>query len=304
MRSWKSIVTLFVLLAVAICGNAGVASCEETAKGTETESKHTLWRISSEENSIYVAGSIHLLREEDYPLADALEKAFEESDVLVLEMDLARAYDTKGAMMMVRQSRLEEGETLEKMLSQETYAMASGIISEMGFEMGMYERYKPWFFAMTLVLTKLETLGFHAGTGVEFYLHKKAVEAGKEIVGLETMEFQLGLFESFSRLDQEMLLRQTVKDLDIIEKYLDRLVKAWKTGDVETLEELTLESFKEYPTIYEQLVTSRTKNWVPVIESLLKRGRKCMVVVGTGHVIGNEGLVELMKKKGYKVEQL
>ncbi len=301
MRSWKSMIALFVLLAFSFCGTLLAAENEE---GARTDSKHALWRVSSKENSIYVMGSIHLLKKENYPLADALEKAFEDSKVLVMEVDPAQEDDREVQWRMMQMMFLEKDETLEKMIDKDTYEKASVVAPAVGIEMHRVQNFKPWLFAMQLATAKLQTLGFTPDLGLDIYFHGKAVEAGKKVVGLETLEYQLSILDGLSRVDQDQLVRQTLKDLEIIETEMDGIVKAWETGDVGKVNELILKSFREYPAIYEQVITKRTKEWVPEIESLLNLGMKCLVIVGAGHLAGDEGLLELLKKKGYTVEQL
>lgn len=307
MRSWKSMIAMFVLMALSFCGIAPVAVSEEIApavESVESSGQHTLWRVSSEEHSIYVAGSIHLLKQENYPLADVLEKAFEESQVLVMEVDPAQEDDPGVQWRMMQMMFLEKGETLEKMIEKETYEKASVVAPEVGIEMDRVQNFKPWLFAMQLAAAKLQSLGFKPDLGLDMYFHGKAVEAGKKVVGLETLEYQLSVLDGLSKIDQDRLVRQTLKDLEVIETEMERVVKAWQTGDLETVNELILKSFREYPVIYEQVITKRTKEWLPEIESMLNLGMKCLIVVGAGHLVGDEGLVELLKKKGYSVEQL
>lgn len=301
MRSWKSMIALFVLLAFSFCGTLLAAENEE---GARTDSKHALWQVSSKENSIYVMGSIHLLKKENYPLADALEKAFEDSKVLVMEVDPAQEDDREVQWRMMQMMFLEKDETLEKMIDKDTYEKASVVAPAVGIEMHRVQNFKPWLFAMQLATAKLQTLGFTPDLGLDIYFHGKAVGAGKKVVGLETLEYQLSILDGLSRVDQDQLVRQTLKDLEIIETEMDGIVKAWETGDVGKVNELILKSFREYPAIYEQVITKRTKEWVPEIESLLNLGMKCLVIVGAGHLAGDEGLLELLKKKGYTVEQL
>jgi uncharacterized protein YbaP (TraB family) len=205
---------------------------------------------------------------------------------------------------MMQMMFLEKGETLEKMIEKETYEKAGVVAPEVGIEMDRVQNFKPWLFAMQLTTAKLQSLGFKPDLGLDMYFHGKAVEAGKKVVGLETLEYQLSVLDGLSKIDQDRLVRQTLKDLEVIETEMERVVKAWQTGDLETVNELILKSFREYPVIYEQVITKRTKEWLPEIESMLKLGMKCLVVVAAVHQVGDEGLVELLNKKGYTVEQL
>ena len=339
MKSWKSTIVLFaaaLLVGLAVHSvrdaralegwapapprdvTAGVETAEGPGslpgapragdlmalEGSGAGGRHALWRVGSGTHSIYLAGSIHLLRKENYPLADVLEKAFDQCRVLVLEIDPSEATDPEAVQAMLAKGKLPVGETLERQIGKETYTMASAKVSEMGMDMAGFRDFKPWFFLLTLTQARFQALGFDPALGLDMYFYSKAVEAGKEVVGLETIDFQIDLFDGMSGVDQDRLVRQGLKDLDVVETEMDEIVTAWSTGDVKTLEGLIFESFRDYPAIFDRLVTRRTKNWMPTIESLLKGGKRCLVVVGVGHLVGDEGLVELLRARGYAVEQL
>lgn len=270
----------------------------------KVSSKNILWRIGSQNNSVYLLGSIHLLKSDNYPLNDIIENAFEDSQILVLEFDLESMNDPEIQQAMLMKGMFSEGQTLEKSIGKDAYKLAKTKTEELGVDIAMFENFKPWFFAMTLTTMKLQLLGFNSQYGLDFYFFMKAKQTGKQIMGLETPEYQLDLFDKMSSHNQELLVYQTLLELDIIEKEIDTILNAWSTGDARELGTMLLKSFKEYPGLYETLVTSRNKNWMSKIESFLEKKENYMILVGAGHLVGKNGLVELLKNKGYSIEQL
>jgi uncharacterized protein YbaP (TraB family) len=267
-------------------------------------SKNCLWRIQSEQNTVYLMGSLHLLKKENYPLHKEIEKAFEDSKVLVLEVDLGEANDPRTQQMMLMKGMFTDGRTLEKAIDEKTYDLAKMKLGELGVDIAPFNNFKPWFFATTLVTIKMQALGFNPELGLDAYFFKKAKQSGKKVIGLETFEYQLGLLDKMSASNQELMVEQSLLELDLIEKEMGSLVQAWSSGDTKGLEDTLLLSFKDFPELYNSLIISRNKKWLEDIESFLRERDHYMIIVGAGHLIGEKGLVELLKKKGYSVEQL
>ena len=126
----------------------------------------------------------------------------------------------------------------------------------------------------------------------------------KSVLGLETFEQQMDMLDTMSKINPDDLVRQAIKDLDVLEEELDTILNAWSTGDMDKLEDTILKSFKEFPDIYRVLITQRNKKWIKKIEAFLGEKENHMIVVGAAHLAGKNGLVEVLKKKGYSVEQL
>jgi uncharacterized protein len=274
------------------------------AEPTNAASRDCLWRVQSASNCVYLLGSVHLLKAENYPLSVAINKAYYDSRILVLETDLGKAQDTAAQMAILSKGMYGGSNTLVGTLSPATYAMAKQRTKEMGLDMALFDHFKPWYFVMVLTVAKLQALGFNPMDGLDWHFFRRARSEEKQVIGLETLDYQLNLFETISPADQDLLVQQSLKDFDVIEKDMDRILRAWQTGDVEELEKTLLKSFKEYPRIYETFVARRNRNWMPRIESFLKGTDNYMVVVGAGHLAGKDSLIRMLQKQGYKVEQL
>jgi hypothetical protein len=150
---------------------------------------------------------------------------------------------------------------------------------------------------------ELVNLGANPEYGEDQHFFKLAKESNHKIIPLETVEFQLNLMLSFSGPDEELLVEKTLEEMDDEKKEYNDLVTAWKTGDSAALEKM-LNEMRDAPTVFKKLVSDRTASWVPQVDELLQGSQNAMIIVGAGHLVGPDGMVELLRKQGYKVTQL
>jgi hypothetical protein len=207
-------------------------------------------------------------------------------------------------MFVLQNAMCGEGKTLRTELGDSVFALAEERAESLGVDLAPFSEFKPWFVALTLTLAEMQKMAFDPMLGVEMQFAKSAKEAGKPIVSLETAQYQLGLFIGLTGDEQRDLLLHTLSQLSDIEKELAKIIAAWKTGSLADLDETLNKSFDEFPSIYERLVTRRNRHWVERIGEFLASGRTHVVIVGVGHMPGREGLLELLAKKGYAIEQM
>jgi uncharacterized protein YbaP (TraB family) len=267
------------------------------------QEKSFLWRVNSDQNRLYILGSIHLLKKETYPLKKSIEDAFEQTKKLVLEIDFGSANPQKIQQLMLQKSISTDGTVLHQNVSNETYQAVAVRAKELGIDIGVLSPFKPWVIAMTMAAIKLQKLGFDPSLGVDRHLADRAKQTDKPTAGLETAEFQLDLFDQFSAKEQELLLRQSMDEMDHMERNVTAIVQAWKSGDVGAVEKHLLVGMRDYPEIHRKVIDDRNQRWLPQIESLLLRGENALVVVGAAHLVGKNGIIELLKDRGYRVEQ-
>jgi hypothetical protein len=266
-------------------------------------SHHILWKVQSSHNTIYLLGSIHVLQEKHYPLDTHLYEAFNQASTVMFEVDLDGLSSPLSQWQMLTKGLYLNGQNLQRVLSTDSYEAAKANFAELGFNIENFHRMKPWMAAMAVTALELRKLGFESAWGVDRHFFEKAQEAEKDIQGLESVEFQLGLFDNLSTPIQELFLLQSLEDLKNIEARIKEMVDAWTQGNVKDLERL-LERMREYPELYQALVVSRNQNWLPHIEQALQQPKPVFIVVGTMHLLGKEGLLMVLKEKGYAVEQL
>jgi uncharacterized protein YbaP (TraB family) len=248
-------------------------------------------------------GSIHVLKAADYPLAAPIEAAFSNASIVAFETDIVALDDPAVAMKLMSKSLLPEGETLSKQVSPAVYKEWVKQVSEMGLPPEMFERFTPGMAAITVSMLEVQKLGLNPEHGVDKHFFALARKSGKEIIPLEPVEFQLNLLTGFSKEEGEGLLKATLKDMANMKTDLAKLLQAWKVGDAAQLEKLLNEAMKESPAIFKRMVTDRNQNWLPKIEELARGKKNAVVIVGAAHLVGKDGVVELLRKKGTSVIQ-
>jgi uncharacterized protein YbaP (TraB family) len=267
------------------------------------QDKSFLWRIQSDKSTIYILGSVHFLKKESYPLKKTIEKVFDNTQKLVLEIDL-KSEDTAGVQRVALEKGINRDRTLQQSVSSETYSLAEKRAQELGIDIRALSPLKPWVVALTMTALQLQKLGFDPNYGVDRYLAERAIKSGKTIVGLETAAFQIGLIDQLSQKDQEAMLRQSLKEMDLLDRALDQIVRAWSTGDVIALEGLLLSGMREYPAVHQTIVVDRNRRWLPRIEKMIEQGESALITVGAAHLVGKDGVIELLRARGYTVEQM
>ncbi len=293
--------TSAVLAAIILSFLCIIASVQQTSAA---EKKHSLWKISSKTNTIYMFGSVHLLKEGDYPLDESIERAFENSSRIFFEVNLDAIDEQKMKQLTIATGTYKEGQTLKDDLSEKDYEFTRKRLADLGLNIEQFKRLKPWLLAITLDVLELQKQGFDPSKGIDKYFYAKAKKDGKNVDGFETAEYQLNLLADMPPAMQETLLLQTMKELDDVQKEMTAVVEAWKSGDAEALDTILLKSFKDFPALYKALVADRNKNWLPKVENLVGQKENIMIIVGAAHLVGKDGIIALLKQKGYKVEQL
>ena len=274
-----------------------------TSGSLAAQEKSLLWQVSRADKSIFLLGSIHFLRKENYPLNKAILAALDASKRLVLEIDLNRTSTESAQKATLEKAVYRDGTNLAQNVSPETYELASRRANELGLDMRILNPMKPWFVALTMVAIKLQRMGLDPKLGVDRHLAERAKSSGKPTSGLETLESQLGLFDQLSKREQELMLRETVGELERLDKDINEIVQSWLKGDETRLTTLLLTGMQEYPDLYEKILVERNRRWLSDIEKLLQQGSGAMVVVGAAHLVGQDSVVEMLKAKGYSVEQ-
>jgi uncharacterized protein YbaP (TraB family) len=270
-------------------------------QGTEPSGKTFMWRTDNGGTTLYLLGSIHALREDAYPLPTVIDAAFTQAEVVVFEIDLDDM--TTAAIQLMTVGTLDEGVNLESVVGPEIWAEFADHVAETGFQPSFFQGMRPWMAALTLTAFELSSQGYVSTAGLDTHLSQRAKESGKERRALETAEYQVSLFAELSPEQSLAFLRYTLSDLESIIPEMDELYLDWRTGDVEPVEQLLLEGFEEFPEVFERMVVERNRAWIPQIEELLAGERDAMVVVGSMHLVGEIGLVNLLREKGYTVEQ-
>lgn len=301
-----------VLLTIPACtgklAQTGAEQSQTKAQGQSADESQSgkvfLWSIESPQNTLYLLGSVHLLQEKDYPLPAVLETAYQDAERLVFEVDLNEAQSPEVQQLMLKKATLSNGETLQTVLSSKTYQLAEQKAEEVGLPIQAMAQFEPWFFSLSLLATKLNQLGFQAQYGVDRHYYDRAVKDGKEISALETIAEQINVFDALNPSNQDDYVQQTLLELDTLGNSITDIVQAWKVGDLATIENLLFESFEQYPDMRTKLFDDRNQNWLQTLVPLLEKEEDYLVVVGAGHLVGDNNVLQLLEDKGYSADQL
>ncbi len=275
-----------------------------TAAASTTPALHSLWKAQGQSNTVYLLGSIHLLRQTDYPLPQVMENAFSNSQVAVFEVDMEKAEDPMESMRLIEKSKLPDGQTLEKVLPARIYASFTNHMASAGLPMMIVDTMRPGMAVMMLEAMELTKLGADPSLGPDDHYFKLAKQTNRKTVALETVDFQVDLLLGFAGEDEELMVEKSLEQIDDEKMDYEDMVAAWKKGDSAALEKMLNEMRQEAPQVFKKMVSDRTASWVPKVDELLHGSQNAIVIVGAGHLIGADGLVELLKKKGVKVTQM
>ncbi len=292
MRVQSTVVVMLVVSTVVLA----------PAAGCDSEVSSFLWRVSSGERSVFLLGSIHFMKEDAYPLGAAIERAFDNAGMVVFETDIDELGDAAVSLLVA--GTLEGDATLADVLPPELFDDVSERLEALGSGVGGFSKMKPWMVALSLTSLELMRADYLSSQGIDAYLSSKAKTEGKPQDGLETIDYQVSLFAEMSEEESVDFLRYTLTELDTMIPLVDELVAAWKIGNSAKIAELLVDGFEGHDALYDRLVTERNLQWLPLIEKLFQGDVDAMVVVGSLHLVGEQGLIELLKGKGYEVEQL
>jgi uncharacterized protein YbaP (TraB family) len=198
----------------------------------------------------------------------------------------------------------DEDKTLEDAIGAQRYQRVEQEGNRLGLPVEALQQLQPWLVAMTLAQLQYMKLGFDPEQGVEKQLERKAVQDHKEITGLETLEEQLGLLAGLSATDQAKFLDLTLEEMHEMQGETESLLGAWRSGNAQQLAAMLSDEYKVAPSLYRMLIADRNKRWMPQIEKLLRGDKDYLIVVGALHLVGNGGLLELTKAKGFAAKQL
>lgn len=262
------------------------------------------WRVTAgaggeAAGELVLLGSIHYLREQDYPLPARVDELYRQADVLVLELGPEDLDPARVQAALLGAAMLPPGHSLEAVLGEELYARAVERARELGVDIAVLAPFQPWMVALTLTDLGQARHGFRGDLGLEQHLLRQAVADDKEVSGLEALETQIAVFDGLSDAEQRALLEQALAELEELGESMRTLASAWREGRLDALAEELLAEFRGFPELYDALVTQRNSDWVIRLEELLMDERHHLVVVGALHLVGPENVVELLEARGW-----
>ena len=264
----------------------------------------TLWRIDGADNTVYLLGSIHLLRAEDHPLPRAIDAAYADAEVVVMELDMDDLDPVRTQAAFNHAGVMTDGTTLRDLMGEEHYRAAEEAAAAIDVPLDMLASSEPWLAAITVELMMLYRMGFDPLLGVEMTMTNRATADGKPIEGLETVEEQLGFLDGLPMAAQREMLLQTLLQGAAISETVDALIDAWRFGDTATLEAELLQGIEKQDALHDALIVGRNQRWAETISTWLDDDRDYLVVVGALHLVGDNGVPSLLDRAGYGIQQI
>ncbi len=274
-------------------------SLEPETPLAQNDSKYMFFTVKGKKNTVYLMGSLHIGNNSFYPFPEQIESAFANTPNIVLEVNTDSKEVSAKISNISSYGYLQDNKTLKDVLSKDLYQAVETNLLNYGLPMERVNRLKPWLVAATLTNFKMMSLGYATDIGTEKYFLEKAGD--KRIFELESFEDQINIFDS---IDGNLFLALTLLSLSAMEKQVETLVESWKNQDIQTLEAITMEgiendSQKDY---FEKFYFNRNLAMTEKIKSYLNQNENYFVLVGAGHLVGEKGILTLLKNAGYSVE--
>ncbi len=273
----------------------------------QASGKNFAWRISKGKQHGYLMGSIHFGKESMYPLPITILNAFKSADALVVEANVADADQNMLAQMMMSSGVYNDGTTLKTVLDAATWKELNVLSTSIGIPSAMIEGMRPWFASMTLTALALKNIGLDETLGIDQHFLDFAKKEHKPIRELESVKQQLAMLSGLPQKVQIAMLQQTISDVGNAKEYFDTMFKSWQSGNPQALNKIFIDDMKKNAVgeeLYRLMITDRNIAMAKGVDTMLRGGCNCFVVVGAGHMGGEMGLIELLQAKGYKTEQL
>ena len=264
----------------------------------------SLWKVQLHNSVTYIGGTCHILRKSDYPLPEEFVKAYEDSDIIVFETQLEELNSPKSQEMIIKKGFYTDELSLDKVLSPRTYDFLKKYCEDSGIPVLSLNKLKPSMVVLTLLGLELQKLGVNQ-TGVDHYFHHMATTEGKKIEGLESVTKQIEFVVSMGEGNEDDFIEHSIKDLKKTRQILNELIPAWRQGDEDKLYQLYIAPMKtDYPNLYSTLIAERNREWLSKIKRYLQTSQNEFILVGVGHLVGKDGIINHLKRSGYIINKL
>lgn len=305
-RRWRPFA--WICLALLLCLTAMPPLAAQPAAAAHAPPVPLLWKVSKGEAHLYLLGSFHLLKPDDYPLSPDVEHAFADARRLVFELAPDEVDSPDLGRRMTAAGLRRDGTSLQQELDAATWRKLQAYAARRGLSLEMLQAYRPWFVGLTVSLAAMTEQGMDPALGLDRHFMQLALKSGKPASGLEKADEQIALLAGMSPEEQRQMLAEVLDDAAVGDDQTLRLHAAWRRGDAERLwKEMAQDMRRQYPALYRSINVERNERWVPRLEQMLQsapaRGN-VLVVVGALHLLGGDGVVEKLRARGYAVERI
>ncbi|MEM1154525.1 MAG: TraB/GumN family protein [Pseudomonadota bacterium] len=266
----------------------------------------SVWKVSNGSDYLYLGGTIHLLAADDYPLPEEFDSAYKDAQTIILETDISAVNSPDFQAKLMAAMSYDDERTLASVLEPEVFSdleqfMASRQIPSLGFF-----AIQPWGVMLLVTMMEYQRMGLLPGYGVDLHFNNRAMADNKTILGLETPEEQLSFLASMGEVDPNLMVKNTLQDLQRLPEFVDLMKSSWRSGDLEALSEYgMIEQMKaDAPELYATLISRRNDAWMAQLPGLLDRDDVVFVLVGAMHLNGDDGMLNQLRQQGYEVTQV
>lgn len=304
MKTWfKLFATTCAAIPFALTPAPAAAETAAAPAAATTDADPALWVVKDADTTIYLFGTVHVLKPGLSWFDEAVKTAFDKSDELMLEIVMPED-QAEMAKVMMPLAIDQTGKTLSSRLDADQLKAYQAAMASVGLPPAQFDLFEPWFPAITLSVLPLTKLGYDPEQGAEKLLTAHAKKAGKPVAGLETLSQQLGFFDALPETQQVTFLNAVVKDLDKLGPQLDKMVVLWAKGDPDGLAVTMNESMAATPELAKTLLWDRNARWADQLKARMDKPGTVFVAVGAGHLAGEKSVQDYLKAQGLTVKRV
>lgn len=264
----------------------------------------SVWQVKKGEQRVYLAGTVHILPPDQFPLPEVFTRAYHASDAIVLETPMPDVNDLAFQQKLLKAVSYDDGQNLKQHLSDVTYEQLTRYLKRFQINIEQFQQFKPGYIAtlMTMLEAKKAQL---AGVGVDAHFAHLAQNENKPIEFLESQAFQLNLIADMGKGNEDVFIKATLSQMHEFSDMFSQLIPAWRNGDTQLLNTLVVKPIKEEdPMNYHAVLADRNKQWLPLIEQMFLDQDTELVLVGVGHLVGSDSVIKLLEDRGYQVDKM
>ena len=263
----------------------------------------SLYEVSKGEKKLYLGGTIHVLRNSDYPLPPEFEQAYKQSQVIVLETDMQKTNTPEFGQQFAKIFAYTDGKNIAQDLQHEIWQALQTYADKNQFPLAQMSTFKALFVSLTISISEMQKRGYGLGQGVDMHFFQKANTDKKPVQELESIDVVFAHMKQMADLDANMVIKGTLRDVKRMDSMLEQALGYWREGDLKNLDAVMSRDMREEtPQIYQNLLVDRNNAWLPKIEKLLTTHQTELVLVGALHLPGDEGLLARLKARGYQIK--
>lgn len=284
-------------------GPGAPAAAQDSASAVQTPRAEgegpALWVVRDPDSTLYLFGTMHLLKPTTAWGSERVDRAFESASELVLEV--VGPEDQSALAPLIRQHGLSPDRPLSSLLTPAELAALDAAARTIGGTAAEMEPMRPWLAGVTIQSASVIRAGYDAGSGVEPILKARAQAAGMDVSGFETPDEQIRMLAGFPEAGQLAYLRRSLEEFGAAQTEVDRLVEAWASGDVEKIRSVAVDPMRDTPVLYDTLLVRRNTNWANQIETLLEGSGTVFIAVGALHLAGDDSVQQILRSRGVEV---